>query len=216
MQKSNQKNLSDKIYDHVIEAIRQGKLKPKDRIKEQDLIQETGSSRTPIREALGILLNEGILVQDGKKGLMVAGLDLISITKLYEMREFLEGEAARLATLFASEVEVEILSNIVKAHKTIDNIVEARANNLLFHETIYRCSNNHYLFKTMQNLDRSLILLGESTLAKPGRILESYQEHYNIVEAIKQGDENKAQNMARFHIHQAYKIRLERILKYNP
>ncbi len=213
MQKSNQKNSSDKIYDYIIESIKQGKFKPKDRIKEQDLIQETGLSRTPIREALGILVNEGILVQDGKKGLMVSGLDLISITKFYEMREFLEGEAARLATLFVSKVEIEILHNIIEEQKHISDIAEARANNVLFHEMIYRCSNNNYLFKIMQNLDKSLILLGESTLAKPERIQETYMEHANIFEAIRKGDEKKAQEMARFHIHQAYKIRLERVLK---
>ena len=183
MQKSNQKNSSDKIYDYIIESIKQGKFKPKDRIKEQDLIQETGLSRTPIREALGILVNEGILVQDGKKGLMVSGLDLISITKLYEMREFLEGEAARLATLFVSKVEIEILHNIIEEQKHISDIAEARANNVLFHEMIYRCSNNNYLFKIMQNLDKSLILLGESTLAKPERIQETYMEHANIFES---------------------------------
>lgn len=192
MQKSNQKNSSDKIYDYIIESIKQGKFKPKDRIKEQDLIQETGLSRTPIREALGILVNEGILVQDGKKGLMVSGLDLISITKLYEMREFLEGEAARLATLFVSKVEIEILHNIIEEQKHISDIAEARANNVLFHEMIYRCSNNNYLFKIMQNLDKSLILLGESTLAKPERIQETYMEHANIFEAIRKGDEKKS------------------------
>lgn len=155
------------------------------------MIQETGLSRTPIREALGILVNEGILVQDGKKGLMISGLDLISITKLYEMREFLEGEAARLATLFVSKVKIEILHNIIEEQKHISDIAEARANNVLFHEMIYRCSNNNYLFKIMQNLDKSLILLGESTLAKPERIQETYMEHANIFEAIRKGDEKK-------------------------
>ncbi|WP_300702240.1 GntR family transcriptional regulator [uncultured Campylobacter sp.] len=208
----NQRISSDVIYDYVINAIKEGKLKPKDRIKEQDLALETGLSRTPIREALGILLNEGILTQDGKKGLVVSGLDLVSITKLYEMRELLEGEAARLATFFASKVEIEILYNIVNSQKKLSDVQSLRANNILFHETIFRCSNNNYLLKTMQNLDKSLILLGESTLAKPQRCKEAFNEHFQIVSAIEKKDEKMAMDLAKFHIRQAYKVRLERIL----
>ncbi len=214
MPEKKQKISSDRIYDHVIDAIKQGKLKPKDRIKEQYLAEETGLSRTPIREALGILLNEGILIQEGKNGLVVAGLDLVSITKLYELRELLEGEAARLAVQYSSKAELEILARIVKAQKSIahTDISALRANNVLFHQTLYRYSGNHYLYKTMQNLEKTLILLGESTLAKENRPKESYEEHLNLVNAIRAKDSKKAEELARFHIHQAYKIRLERIL----
>ncbi len=81
------------------------------------MVEQSGLSRTSIREALGLLQNGGILVQDGKNGLIVAGLDLISITKLYEIRELLEGEVAKLATLHASMTEIEILVNILKVQK---------------------------------------------------------------------------------------------------
>ncbi|WP_139110393.1 FCD domain-containing protein, partial [Vibrio parahaemolyticus] len=103
------------------------------------------------------------LIQDSKKGLVVAGLDLISITKLYEIRELLEGEAAKLAAQYASSSEIEILENIVQAQKNITELNELKPNNVLFHQTLYRCSGNHYLYKIMENLDRSLLLLGDST-----------------------------------------------------
>lgn len=122
MSKTSQKNSSYKIYEFIIESIKEGSLKPNDRIKEQDIVQQTGFSRTPIREALGLLQNDGILVQDSKKGLVVAGLDLISITKLYEIRELLEGEAAKLAAQYASSSEIEILENIVQAQKKYHRI----------------------------------------------------------------------------------------------
>lgn len=217
MSKKNQKISSDRIYEYVIGEIRRGKLKPNDRVKEQDLTEETGLSRTPIREALGILLNEGILIQDGKNGLVVAGLDLVSITKLYEIRGLLESEAARLAVQYASKAEIEILANVVEAQKSIaDTDIEAlRANNILFHETIYHCSSNHYLYKIMQNLEKTLILLGESTFVKANRPSEAYQEHLELLNAIREKDAKKAADLARFHIHQAYKIRLERILNSN-
>lgn len=214
MSEKNQKISSDRIYEYIIEAIREGRLKPNDRIKEQDIAAETGLSRTPIREALGILLNEGILIQEGKSGLMVAGLDLVSITKLYEMRELLEGEAARLTVQYASKTEIEILSNIVEAQKNIapNDIAALRANNILFHQTIYHYSGNHYLYKIMQNLEKTLLLLGKSTLAKPNRPDEVYEEHLSIINAIKDKNPQKAAEAAKFHIRNAYKIRLERML----
>ncbi|WP_223208484.1 GntR family transcriptional regulator [Campylobacter coli] len=75
MSKTSQKNSSYKIYEFIIDSIKEGNLKPNDRIKEQDIVQKTGFSRTPIREALGLLQNDGILIQDSKKGLLL--LDLI-------------------------------------------------------------------------------------------------------------------------------------------
>lgn len=69
MPKKNQKVSSDRIYEFIIKSIKEGKLKPNDRIKEQDIALQTGLSRTPIREALGLLQNDGILIQDGKMDL---------------------------------------------------------------------------------------------------------------------------------------------------
>ncbi|EAK4599680.1 GntR family transcriptional regulator [Campylobacter coli] len=212
MSKTSQKNSSYKIYEFIIDSIIEGNLKPNDRIKEQDIVQKTGFSRTPIREALGLLQNDGILIQDSKKGLVVARLDLISITKLYEIRELLESEAAKLAAQYASSSEIEILENIVQAQKNITELNELKSNNVLFHQTLYRCSGNHYLYKIMENLDRSLLLLGDSTLAKENRAKEAYKEHLAVVEAIRNRDIAKAEEMAKFHIRQAYKVRLSNIL----
>lgn len=177
------------------------------------MVEQTGLSRTPVREALGLLQNDGILVQDGKNGLIVAGLDLISITKLYKIRELLEGEATKLAALHASMVEIEILVNILKVQKNIKELNELRASNILCHQTLYRFSGNHYLFKIMENLDRSLLLLGDSTLAKENRPKEAYEEHLAVVNAIKERNALEGERLVKFHIQQAYKIRLDNILK---
>lgn len=208
-----QNNSSDKIYQHIITAIRNGKLKANDRIKEQDLAQEIGLSRTPIREALSILVNEGILSQDGRNGLVVTALDLISMTKLYELRENLEAWAARLATRHISNVEISVLFSIVETQKKLKDIADLRANNILFHQTIYRCASNPYLIKIMQNLEHSLLLLGESTLVTPQRQEEAYKEHLELVKAIEKRNENEAAKKAEFHIQQAYKMRLQIFLQ---
>ena len=204
---------SDKIYHFIISAIAQGKLKAHDRIKEQELVKETGLSRTPIREALTLLQNEGILSQDGRNALVVTGLDLISMTKLYELRENLEIWASKLATRHISKIEIEVLYNIIQSGKKLSKLSEVRANNLLFHQTIYRCASNPYLIKIMKNLEHSLLLLGESTLTSPQRQAQAHEEHLSIVKAMQRGDEEEAAKRAEFHIKQAYKMRLEQFLQ---
>lgn len=203
---------SDKIYHYIIQCITEGKLKPNDRIKEQDLVKETGLSRTPIREALNILLNEGMLTQDSKNGLIITELDLNAITKLYELREILEGECAKLAAQHASNTEIDILSELVQAQTTLTDTNMIKANNILFHETLYRCSCNRFLIKMMQEMKRSLLLLGESTLSNKSRQKQSYEEHYEMVSALQKRDSAKAQEYAKLHIRNAYKVRLSRLL----
>ncbi|HFP7458088.1 FCD domain-containing protein [Campylobacter jejuni] len=65
---------------------------------------------------------------------------------------------------------------------------------------MYRCSGNHYLFKIMENLDRSLLLLGDGTLAKEKRPKEAYEEHLAVVNAIKERNALEAERLAKFHI----------------
>jgi DNA-binding GntR family transcriptional regulator len=81
-------------------------------------------------------------------------------------------------------------------------------NNRLFHETLHRCAHNRYLLKTLRSLHESMALLGRSTLAVPGRARGSYEEHLALVEALEARNPAQAEQIARRHIQQAYKVRL--------
>ncbi|PAF48030.1 GntR family transcriptional regulator [Helicobacter sp. 12S02634-8] len=205
-------NSGEQVYQSIINAIKNATLAPGDRIKENDLVKTTGFSRTPIREAISLLLNEGMITNDQKRGLIITELDQNMIAQIYEMREVLEGAAAKLAAQHASDVEISILEKIVQHHaqaKTLEDIIQ---NNRIFHTTLYQCSHNKFLLKSVQELENSLLLLGSTTLKDPKRGQQSYQEHLTILQALKNRDCHQAQEAAKAHIRQAYQIRLDRFL----
>lgn len=206
---------SDQAYSFIVEGIQSGRLSPGTRLREIELAESTGLSRTPIREALSRLQLEGLLTMDAARGLIVTELDHSMASELYAMREVLEGTAARLAARHASDVEIDFLREINIRDAQLTTPEALAANNRLFHETLYRCAHNRYLVKTLNTLQESMALLGRTTLAAPGRAETSRAEHAAIVEALARRDPDAADQAARAHITAAYRIRLEQLFDNN-
>jgi len=205
----------DQAYTFIVEGIQSGRLKPGTRLREIELAEMTGLSRTPVREALSRLQLEGLLTTDAARGLIVTELDYSMTSELYAMREVLEGTAARLAARHASDVEIDFLREINARDALLTSPEALAANNRLFHETLYRCAHNRYLVKTLNTLQESMMLLGQTTLATPGRAETSRAEHGAIVEALARRDPDEAEKAARAHIIGAYRIRLDQLFDTN-
>lgn len=196
-------------YQYLVDAVQSGRLVPGTRLREIELAETLGLSRTPVREALSRLQSEGLAINDPERGLIVTELDHSMMSELYAMREVLEGTAARLAARHASDVEIEFLREVTHRDEQLKTAEEFAANNRLFHATLYRCAHNRYLVKTLNSLQESMILLGRTTLAAPGRAEASRHEHEAIVDALSRRDPDAAEQAARAHIVAAYRIRLE-------
>lgn len=200
----------EQAYQKLQQAIQSGALKPGTRLRESELAEWMGSSRTPIREALNRLQTEGLIVQEPRRGMIIAELDHNAVAELYVMREVLEGTAARLAARHASDVEVSMLREIADRDKTTDDDpIKLAKNNRLFHETLYRTSHNRFLLKTLSMLRESMALLGQTTLALPGRSEAAFEEHDAIVAAIERHDAFGAEEASRTHIRAAYRARMK-------
>jgi len=185
-------------------------------MREVEIAQWLGISRTPVREALARLVSEGLAVNDAQRGMVIAELDQRAVGELYIMRETLEGTAARLAAQHASELEIALLCEIVEREARIGNDAAQQAkNNRAFHEALYQSAHNRYLNKTLGTLHESLALLGQTTLALPGRSDTAIKEHKAIVNAIKRRDPDKAEAAARAHIRAAYQSRLQLLFTQN-
>lgn len=197
-------------YKKILESIRNGTLKPGTRMREAELAEWFGSSRTPIREALNRLLTEGLVTQEAKRGLVIAELDHSMMSELYAMREVLEGTAARLAARHATDIEIEMLRGIAERDKEIgDDPVRLAKNNWLFHETLHHAAHNRYLLKMLSILKESMALLGPTTLGLPGRSARAYEEHSTLVAAIERHDADVAEQESREHIRAAYRARIK-------
>jgi len=199
----------DHAYDTLFGAIESGSLKPGTRLREVELSEWVGASRTPIREALGRLEGEGLIARDPSRGMIVAELDHGMVAELYVMREVLEGTAAGLAARHASDAEIDALRELALRDREIgDDPARLARVNRLFHEAMFRCAHNRFLMRAVHALRQSMVLLGQTTLAIPGRPGTARAEHDAIVEAIARHDAEAATAAARAHIRAAYRARL--------
>ena len=203
---------SERAYQCLMRGISRGDLKSGARLREIDVTERTGLSRTPVRAALARLEEQGLVVNDSARGLIVAELDQGAVCELYAMREVLEGTAATLAARHASDVEISILREIIERDATLTDADALAENNRLFHATLYRSSHNRYLLKMLRSIHEAMLLLGQTTLAAAGRPEASRHEHGELVAALERRDAEAAERCARQHIAAALKVRLTLML----
>ncbi len=200
----------EQAYQDLQSAIQSGVLKPGMRLRENELSAWLGASRTPVREALSRLQTEGLVIQEPRRGLVIAKLDHNMVTELYCVREVLEGTAAALAARHTSPEEVATLREIIDRDKEHSGDAAKLANNnRLFHETLYRYARNRYVLKTLNLLRESMALLGPTTFSLPNRSETALAEHDAIVSAIERHDPSAAEEAARAHIRAAFRARLK-------
>lgn len=197
------------IFETLQNEILEGQLQPGDRIKETEVAERFGLSRTPIREALRRLETRGLLTHEPYRGMVVARLEESAIGELYVMREVLDSTAARLAAQHATETEISAMeSQIARDRTMLDDPLKLAASNRSFHIAIYRAAHNRFLVKASDTLTEALALLGPTTLSAEGRGAKSIEEHEMIVSAIKARDGEAASAAARDHIRAAFEVRL--------
>jgi len=206
-----QNNLSRAEYarNQLVEAIQTGRLKPGDRVREVELTQWLNISRTPIREALNKLENEGLVTALPHRGMVVTELDYQAVMELYQMREVLESTAAGLAAKHACDAEKAALQDILHLQEAeIDNPEVQAQQNRLFHNAIYHAAHNRYLLQSLNSLKHALILLGATTYQIPGRAEVALAEHKALVNAICKNDSAAAETAMKKHIQAAQRARI--------
>ncbi len=196
-------------YDLILEAIDTGVYRPGSRLVESELAERFGVSRTPIREALQRLETQSLLTRDGRS-LIVASLDHAQTAELYVVRQELEGLAAKLAAKHAAEEEIEVLRQMVEDDRALldDPQALARANRR-FHNQIHLASHNRYLVQQLDLVYRSMALLARTSLAAAGRGEKALEEHAAIVDAIANGDGERAAQALKDHLSIAFVVRLK-------
>lgn len=192
----------------LLDAIDRGEFGPGARLTEMDLAQRFGVSRTPVREALSRLESQGVLARDARRGMVVAALDYDQVGELYDLREVVEGLAARLAARRAAPAEIQVLRDMVEADRGLEDPTALAIANKKFHRQLHRASHNRYLIQMLEGMRRSLALLAGTAFASPGRAAESIAEHDAIVAALEARDEAAAEEAARQHIANAYLTRI--------
>lgn len=194
------------------DAILNGRFLPGARLRQTDLADQLGISRTPIREALGRLQQEGLvdLLQGG--GVRVCILDLDEAAQLYDLREVLDGLAARLAAARATPAALSRLDRALGRMRQC--LARQDANqwfgaHVAFHDEIFRASGHGRLGSFSGLVRLSIQRFHPLLLKTPHRLEDAFREHREIHEAIVARDGERAERLARTHIANAKAIVLD-------
>lgn len=204
---------ADQAYQGILRRIQTGELRQGDRLTEDRIAEGLGMSRTPVREALNRLVSRGLVEVSLGRTLAIRRLERAQVIELYEMRQILEGAAARLAAKHASKAEIYSLENLLERTSPENGKIafspDAMARlNTEFHDGILQASHNRYLQDQSEQLRESLWLLAGTTFSVKGRSKAAYGEHALILQAIAAGDESVAEEVARQHIERSLEARL--------
>lgn len=201
---------ADAVYDLMRRDLLQGTIVPGERLREDELSRRYRVSRTPIREALNKLEAEGLVTNSGR-GLIATEFDEDEILEGYVIRGALEGVAARLAAQRATDVDLAkleiLLEAITAAEKTADTGALVRLSGE-FHFQIWRMAGNRRLLKMMRDMEDSIGRFQRLTLLTPGRFAHGMDEHRAMLEAIRRRDADRAEEIARDHMHEAQRARI--------
>lgn len=200
-------NAQQKAYDFIKEEILTLRLKPFDRLSAGDLAAELGISRTPVREALGRLDQDGLVSHETAGGFYVRPMSLKEIVDVYRVREVLEVEAALEALPQMDGVILDQLAAILKEVETLldpELYAEFVLVNRRFHAAIVDAANNVMLKRIMAPIADRVRLIGALLIQLHApRQKEVLEENSKILEALRTGDAAQVEASVRGHVQRA-------------
>jgi DNA-binding GntR family transcriptional regulator len=198
-------SIQGRVIDETRRRILTGELATGVNLSELALAEEFGVSRTPVREALKQLQTEGLVEIRPRVGTFVTTPSRREITELFEMKELLEGAAARLLAQRGHVAELDRLqANVQQAEVAVarDDRVHYADLVLEFHDLVVLGADNSKLLAHYRTLMNQLAYprLVNTSLRQPGRALQSDREHHRILELISAKDGDTAERVMREHV----------------
>lgn len=200
--------LNDTIYDAIKQRIFAGQLRPGQKLTHQDLAEGLGVSRTPVRESLERLYQEGFVLRVPNRGYYVAEINAEEARELYETREALEVyELRRTCERGISSTDLDRLERMNDVYGRRIGIAHTRQRLLLdrdFHLALAALSGNRYMLRCVEQVFERLILKRRSDgYSDTGEV--PHQEHLELLAALRHGDVIAAQDSLARHIGNARK-----------
>jgi DNA-binding GntR family transcriptional regulator len=203
--------LVERVGEAIKLGIREGTYVPGQRLIEADLTAQLGVSRGPLREALGRLASEGLIVIEPHRGAVVRRLSRGEVAELFEVREMLEGEAARLAAVHIHNadhfVRMERMLAAVRTSRAETDPLAYMAHNSALHDEIFAVSQNRLLGQLASQLHTQTYRLQFKQLLRgEGSRQQSNDDHVVLVEAILAGNAKAAEKAMRRHVRRSAEV----------
>lgn len=204
--------LRDQIYQFIRGLIVSGQMRPGEAINEIAIAEQLGVSRTPVREAVKRISDEGLVNVFAQTGTFVAKISLKELEEAYVIRNALEMESARRAASRLTAAHVEVLEDNIAAHAlAISRAKFAEAIRLddVFHRTIAEINDFQMLWRAVDiskaQMDRGRYL----SIPKPGNGEVTIQQHRQILKALQRHDGDAAAAAMREHLNTSLRNALE-------
>jgi DNA-binding GntR family transcriptional regulator len=172
-------------------------------LDERELSERLGVSRTPIREAVAMLEQEGFVRTVPRRGILVVRKTKREIIEMIQAWAALEGMAARLVTLNASDSDIGALRALFDAfgreHAVLDHLDEYSSANINFHQSLIRLSGSGVLAAMTDNLLLHVKAIRHRTIYEKDRAQRSIKDHMAIIEALEARDTDGAERLVRDH-----------------
>lgn len=202
---------SDRAYRELRRQILELELTPGEVIAEVETAARVGVSRTPLREALARLLADGLLIQEGARGVAVAPISAGDVRHLTELREALDTQAARLAAERGSTSRFTHLASefsaLARSLPSADGPNADRATTYALaaelDEAIDEAAANPALASSLQRVRLRLARVRRLAQDRPSRLAEAAREHHDIAEAIAWRDPELAASAVRVHLRRS-------------
>jgi DNA-binding GntR family transcriptional regulator len=201
------KTLSAQAYRALRQAILSRRYPPGARLVVRELAESLGLSPTPIKEALAALAREGLVRSVPHRGYQVPSLSAGEIQEIYELRDALEGLAARLAAQRGGPELAQSLEETLNRQREAARAGDLEAYgdlDLAFHRLLWEASGNQRLRRMAENLDGQVRLLISTSAAVPGRLPQALEEHRVILTRIASADPAGAETAMRAHVQNAW------------
>lgn len=205
-----------RLVDEAVAALRQaildGQFELGERLREEELARRLGISRTPLREAFRMLEEEGLIRVSQGRGVEVTRPTLDEASDLYDIREVLDGLAARRAAAQATPAqlaELDALLAEMEASLQQGDFRRWLGANVRFHEAIAQASGNGRLVRLLPAIRITVEMFHPTLVRSVERPGAALAEHREIVAAIRSGDGDLAETVARRHIRNAKEMLLQ-------
>lgn len=200
-------SLSGKVFHKLRDDILNGRYKNHEELREMTLSEELGVSRTPVREALRQLGLEGLVEIIPNRGAYVNAITAEDVEDIYRMRSPLEGLCARRCCSFIPPEKMEEMEEnvyLAEFHAAKGHGEQLAELDHRFHEIMYESCSSRMLSRTLLDFHEYVMRARKRTFTEPERSVKSIGEHRQIMEAIRERDPDRAEQLATRHVMNAY------------
>lgn len=203
--------LSTRIADKLRDAILSGELSPGERIRQEDLAEQFGASRIPVREALRILVTDGLVNMVSNSGAWVSSLTQEECSEQYQIRERLEPLLLRYSMPQLTDHDMSLMTSLVQQMKETTDIEDFMRLDREFHWATYSGATTNTLTEMIERLWNTTQPYRRvfTRMVRSGGIEITHLEHELLVEAIRRQDNEEAERILHGHIRRT-RIELDR------